>query len=191
VLFHRRRTKQCEEAKRSRRYQVYQFAVTPKALRELSAKGDTVAPRRPPTKTELEGLTAAEVAQFKAIGEVSFVAGTATFEGDQTTLKNAWTKIKGGQILWGAIGSRGDAANDGETLSRNRLTALESVLDKVSPNARADVLPIVPPPLEDPNFDGVILLINGIVLPGYYYDYYGYYGGSGLAVGIGARNLKP
>jgi hypothetical protein len=163
VLFHRRRTKECTGtvAAASRHYQVYEFAGTPDQLKELDKSINDLVPSSPLTAAELKNVTAKDLKGFSLIGEVSFGSGSANFTSDLSTLKSKWTKVSGGQILWGAIGSRGDAANDGESLSQNRLKALESALDTVSPTARADVLPLVPPLLENTSFDGVIVLVNG------------------------------
>src|SRR5262249_21210055 len=122
-------------------------------------------PPKPPTKDELLKLTAKDVELLKALGEVTFGAGVATLVGDSSAVKSNWQKIPGGMIVWGAIGSAGDAVNDGDNLARTRLQGLESVLDQVSPSARADVLPIVPPILAGADVDGVIVLVNAAPMP--------------------------
>lgn len=162
VLFHRRRTRQCAVAGAARRYQVYQFAATSDAVKQFDLRSlNDVVPKSPLTTADLQKVSAAQLQVFSLIGEVGFGASSSSIAGDISTLKSHWKKISGGQIVWGAIGSRGDAAGDGDTLAQSRLKTLEAALDQVSPSARADVLPIVPPPLENAGFDGVIVLING------------------------------
>lgn len=162
VLFHRRRNKNCGAvaALADRRYRVFQLAFTPDFIKERNASADDLFPKTPPTKEELLQLTAKDVESLKPLGEVTFGAGVATLVGDSSAVKSGWQKIPGGMIVWGAIGSAGEAVNDGDTLARTRLQALESVLDQVSPSARADVLPIVPPVLASANVDGVIVIVN-------------------------------
>lgn len=160
VLFHRRRAKQCAAepvAAATRRYRVYQ--VAPSAFGTQGLEFDI--PNEPPTREEILSLPAGIWQLFAPIGFVTFGGGVATFVGDNSSLKSAWRHIPGGAILWGAIASRGDAVSDGNSLALARLAALESDLDQVSPSARADVLPIVPPALESTDNDGIIIVVNG------------------------------
>jgi hypothetical protein len=174
VLFHRRRTKQCEVVGATRTYQVYE-AVVPVGTR------DNPVPPNPPTVAELLQVSDDALKPFVPIGVVSFNAGGSTPIGDLAALKAAWKKVPGGAILWAGIASRGDAKNDGDSLAAARLTALESQLDQVDPAARADVLPLVPPPLESTANDGIIVFIVGARQ-----TYYAY--ASALGV-IGGKNL--
>lgn len=181
VLFHRRRNKQCgleAAALPSRRYRVYQFAV-PRSLRSF----ENLVPRAVPTKDEILKLSPEDLQPLLPIGYVSFGGGVATLVGDIGALKNAWKNIPGSVIIWGAIGSRGDAVNDGDILAQSRLRALESALGPVNPTARADVLPIVPPLLDTPDIDGVIILFSG-VRAATYYNYFD------MNTGIGPDNLR-
>jgi hypothetical protein len=179
VLFHRRRTKQCElEATTDRRYRVYQAIPG----YEYGNPEERI-PKKPLTAADILKISPELPGKVNLIGFVTFAGGKSTMVGDIGALKNAWIKVPGGMILWGAIGSHADAANDGQSLALARLAALETGLDQVSPQARNDVLPIVPPSLDSPDIDGVILLINDRYLYSYYYGYYG------LATGIGAPNL--
>ncbi|HEX3146060.1 MAG TPA: DUF11 domain-containing protein, partial [Pyrinomonadaceae bacterium] len=162
VMFHRRRNKNCGTptvAPAPRRYRVYQFAATPERIRELGAIADLV-PEAPLTTDQILKTSPKLPKVFLPIGEVTFGGGVVTFVGDISALKNAWKKIPDGKIVWGAIGSRDEAMTDGESLAVGRLKTLEAALDQVSPSARADVLPIVPPSLASPDVDGVIVLTN-------------------------------
>jgi hypothetical protein len=174
VLFHRRRTKQCGVVGATRTYQVFE-AVAP------AGSANELVPQGTPTAAEILSATADELKPFVPIGTVSFNAGASTPIGDLAALKAAWKKIPGGAILWAGIASRGDAKNDGDSLAVARLTALESQLDQVDPAARADVLPIVPPPLESTANDGIIVFVVGARQ-----TYYAY--ASVLGV-IGGKNL--
>jgi hypothetical protein len=174
VLFHRRRTKQCEVVGATRTYQVYE-AVIP------AGSADNPVPPATPTAAEILNVTAEELKPFVPIGTVSFNAGASTPVGDLAALKAAWKKVPGGSILWAGIASRGDAKNDGDSLAAARLTALESQLDQVDPTARADVLPIVPPPLESSANDGIIVFMVGVRR-----TYYAY---ASTFSAIGGKNL--
>lgn len=174
VLFHRRRTKQCEVVGATRTYQVYEAAVPAGSVNE-------VVPQGTPTAAEILSATAEDLKPFVPIGSVSFNAGASTPIGDLAALKGAWKKVPGGAILWAAIASRGDAKNDGDSLALARLAALESQLDQVDPTAKALVLPAIPPPLESTANDGIIVLIVGARQ-----TYYAY--ASALGV-IGGKNL--
>ena len=156
VLFHRRRNKNCGAAvaASTRSYRVYQRAAVG------ITNPDDLFPKQPPTKEELLALTAKDLEGIKPTGVVTFGGGVATLVGDSSAVQNAWLKIPGGKIVWAGIGSGGDAVNDGETLARNRVQSLESVLDQVDPSARVDVLPIVPPLLASNDVDGIIILVN-------------------------------
>jgi hypothetical protein len=180
VLFHRRRNKQCgleTLALPSRRYRVYRIAL-PRTSKRL----EDVAPKAVLTKEEILKFSAEDLKQFLPIGYVTFGGGVATFDGDISALKTAWNSIPGSQIFWGAIGSRGDAVNDGDSLAQSRLRALQLSLGSVSPTARADVLPIIPPLLDTPDIDGIIILLSGIGRA----TYYNYFN---IGTGIGAANL--
>jgi uncharacterized repeat protein (TIGR01451 family) len=163
VLFHRRRNKNCgiaTVAPATRRYRVYQFAATPERIKELGVLADAAVPQTPPTTDQILKASPNLPKVYLPIGEATFAGGVATLVGDTSALKTAWEKIPNGEILWAGIGSRGDALTDGAALAQFRLKALESTLDQVAPNARADVLPIIPPSLASPGFDGIILLAN-------------------------------
>jgi len=153
VLFHRRRTKQCEAVAATRTYQVYE-AIVPFGLKAPVPVGT-------PTADQLLNMKAEDVKQFVPLGLVSFNAGTSTPVGDLAAIKGAWQKVPGGSILWAAIASRGAAVSDGDSLAQARLAALESQLDQVDPAAKAVVLPIVPPPLDSTENDGVVLFVVG------------------------------
>jgi hypothetical protein len=180
VLFHRRRNKQCgleTLALPSRRYRVYRI-VLPRTSQNL----DDVEPKTVPTKEEILKISAEDLKQFLPVGYVAFGGGVATFSGDISALKTAWNSIPG-TIFWGAIGSRGDAVNDGDSLAQSRLRALQLSLGSVSPKARADVLPIIPPPLDTPDIDGIIILLSGVSGTTYYT-----YSNPGRGIGVANFN---
>ncbi len=95
------------------------------------------------------------------IGIATFDSDSASIAGDISALKSAWRKVDQAKIVWGAIGSGGAALNDGEAVATARLSSLGSQLDELAPTVRLDVLPMVPPALDSPGIDGVIILLVG------------------------------
>jgi len=61
---------------------------------------------------------------FLPIGEATFGGGVATLAGDTSALKTAWKKSQRENPV-GAVGSRGDAVNDGDALAQFRLKAVD------------------------------------------------------------------
>ena len=180
VLFHRRRTKKCvRETVATRSYRVYQVNPTAGTARMKAA-----VPESPLTAEQILSVEASFWKGFLGpIGTATFDSGSSTISGDISALKSAWKKIVGGKILWGAIGSRGEALSDGEALAKARVSALKSQLDEVDPGAREDVLPVIPPALEDPELDGIIILLGGRR------SYLNYSSSSIVGEGIGADNV--
>ena len=156
VLFHRRRDKNCGGvAVTTRRYQVYELLVP------AGTDAASTVPKQAPTVDEILKTPPEFFKRFLPLGIATY--SDASLLGDLPALKSAWQKAPGASILWSAIANEGDAVKDGDSLSLTRLATLRSELDQVSPNARADVLPIVPPPLVKPDTDGVIVFIVGSI----------------------------
>lgn len=158
VLFHRRRTKKCTaEAVATRSYRVYQLKPTEGTTGielEVPKSGtwteEAILKMDPFWKTFVE-----------PIGIATFDSGSASIAGDISALKSAWRKVDQAKIVWGAIAASGAALNDGEAVAAARLSSLGSQLDELAPTVRLDVLPIVPPALESPGLDGIIILLIG------------------------------
>ena len=156
VLFHRRRDKDCGGvAVTTRRYQVYELLVP------AGTDAANTVPKQPPTADEILKTPPEFFNRFLPLGIATY--SDASLVSDLPALKSAWQKSPGASILWSAIANEGDAVKDGDSLSLARLATLRSELDQVSPDARADVLPIVPPPLAKPDTDGVIVFIVGAI----------------------------
>ncbi|HEX7333265.1 MAG TPA: DUF11 domain-containing protein [Pyrinomonadaceae bacterium] len=157
VLFHRRRDKDCGGgvAVTTRRYQVYELLVP------AGTDAANTVPKQPPTADEILKTPPEFFKRFLPLGIATF--SDSSLVGDHAALKSAWQKAAGASILWSAIANEDAAAKDGDSLALARLATLRSELDQVSPDARADVLPVVPPPLAMPDTDGVIVFIVGSI----------------------------
>jgi hypothetical protein len=157
VLFHRRRTKKCVAETATRTYRVYQLKRTEGTTGielEVPKSGtwteEAVLKMDPFWKTFVE-----------PIGIATFDSGSASIAGDISALKSAWRKVDQTKIVWGAIAGSGAALADGEAVATARLSSLGSQLDELAPTVRLDVLPIVPPALDSPGTDGIIILLVG------------------------------
>lgn len=158
VLFHRRRTKKCMgETVATRSYRVYQLKGT---------EGTTGIELEVPKSGTWTIETLLKIDPFwtkfvEPIGIATFDSASASIAGDISALKSAWRKVDQARIVWGAIASGGAALNDGEAVATARLSTLGSQLDELDPTVRLDVLPIVPPALDSPGVDGIIILLVG------------------------------
>lgn len=158
VLFHRRRTKKCvAEAAATRSYRVYQLKPT---------EGTTGIQLEVPksgtwTKEAILKMDALWTTFVEPIGMAIFDSDSAAIAGDISALKSAWRKVDQAKIVWGAIAGSGAALSDGEAVATARLSTLGSELDELAPTVRLDVLPIVPPALDSPGIDGIIILLVG------------------------------
>ena len=158
VLFHRRRTKKCTtEAVATRSYRVYQLKPT-----EGTTGIELEVPKSGTwTKEALLKMDALWKTFVEPIGIATFDSGSASIAGDISALKSTWREVDQAKIVWGAIASSGAALNDGEAVATARLSSLGSQLDELAPTVRLDVLPMVPPALESPGLDGIIILLVG------------------------------
>jgi hypothetical protein len=159
VLFHRRRTKQCAEAKEpvvfapARRYQLYHLLAADRRqverIRNALLKNET-------------GLL--KEFRFRPVDQVEFGAAVATLMTSAEVVRHDWQAVfPGNDIVYGAIASQGAAVADGPVLAQGRLNSLEAALAAVSavdPQATADVLPAVPDVLTVPAVDGIVLLVT-------------------------------
>lgn len=162
VLFHRRRTRQCEVeapappvAAPTRRYNLYMVRDRfLKSVPEAIAKIRSTFPNINAEQTK--GLTLIDV--------VEFAGGSQALASNASTLLSKWEAAGAlDQIFYGLIASGGAAAQEGEATAKGRLTSAGQVIGQAAslhPQAEFDVFPAVPAPLAAPGSDGVIIFVT-------------------------------
>lgn len=153
VLFQRRREKTCAPqapVAAARTFVVYELALDPQNL-------DAVV-------SALAGGGDVTRLGFREVGEVQFGAGSPSLTSNAGALRSAWSNAQpGDQILYAGIAVEAAARIDGDDLQMRRLSAVEDVVDAVTPvasGAPAELLPSVPPALRSGGADGIVVLLT-------------------------------
>ena len=158
VLFHRRREKNCGEDTPplkplpERTYRIMHLPLTRESLGRL-------AEIRKLLHAPLPDLSKFE---FESSGQVVFEGGTSDLVTPAATVRADWERLQPGQrILYGAIGSRGAAEDEGPALAAARLDQTVSALAPVSVPERNAVFEDLPgAPLAAEGTDGTIFVIT-------------------------------
>lgn len=162
VFFHRRREKSCgydeapQVAVKPLRYRLYyvnslQSIEDAKKLRRGLLKNDG-------TVISHYGSIASSIVEYDA--------GLYSVRTSHINLRNDWQALvndPNAKIILGAIGSQGDAFDEGVAMAQMRLESASDVLAPVTPldeNSKLFTLPKVPDVLAEGNVDGVIILAS-------------------------------
>ena len=158
VLFHRRRTKQCQpeivaQVLPARRYQLWQGVVG-------NSNALNAAIEHLHTQTKFDS----EVVTFQAVDVVEFAPGVQTLISSKDAVQADWQKVKPGQpFLYGGIASRDAAKQEGAELAKGRLTEVQQAVAAISPPAESmllEVLDAIHPDLDVPGVDGIIVALT-------------------------------
>jgi hypothetical protein len=158
VLFHRRRTKQCQREKAvvvvpPRRYQLWHGLV---ANQDFLKK--TIETLHGKEKFDPDGVA------FQRVDIVEFAPGIETLISPADTVQSDWSQVKpGNRLVYAAIASGDAAKQDGPDLARGRLGEVEQAVASVStpdPAAPPEVLDAIHPDLAVPDVDGIIVMLT-------------------------------
>ena len=158
VIFHRRRTKQCQiEAPTvqvsGRKFQFWHGLVADE--RALKQVRDTLNRNAP--------LDPALVA-FQRVDVVEFAAGVQTLVSSGDALRTDWNAVHPGQkIHYGFIANGPEAQLDGQAVSLGRASAVEQALSFITPtlpDAVLEMLAAIPTELAAPETDGIMGLLT-------------------------------
>jgi hypothetical protein len=156
VLFHRRRTKQCQVEKvvtpvPSRRYQLWRGLVT-----NQDAANNIIG--------NLRNNVPIDKSIFDTVDVPEFAPGIATLLTQPSTILVDWNKKNPGQILaYGAIASSVAAQADGDPLAQARLQQVVQAIGQTSQRTSTtplEVLGQINPNLAVPDVDGIIVLLT-------------------------------
>lgn len=160
VLFHRRRTARCSPdvpppvAVATRRYALFHLKI--RDGNELPFIREAL---QNSTNDVIERLG------FQQVAIVEFGAGVTALVSDPNKIETDWQAVDPGNMLgYGAIASRGAAADEGEALAEGRLNRMEQAVSTISPTFPESVIEVlrnVPDPLSVQGTDGMIVLITG------------------------------
>ena len=156
VLFHRRRTKDCDRTQApvglpERSYRVLHAELGEQvdlaALREALAAGDG-------------GLL--EAMEVHALTTVRFEGGLPHLASPASTLHTAWTEAGAGDLVYGAIAPASMEGEEGPGLARDRLRRLEAIVDPDDEHRPVlEALAAVPSGVDVGAADGLVLLVTG------------------------------
>jgi hypothetical protein len=155
VLFHRRRSKECEGASmpeviaQERKYQIYYVQI---------AEGTDTEKLLARIELSFESL----VADAQVVTEAVFAANSQVLNTAHSSLQQTWRRVvpANSQVLIAAIASAGEVLNEGAQIATARVKSANNVLDDV--NAFAPNLPIfvkqtLPENLTKQGIDGAIV----------------------------------
>jgi|GEM_PF-999733 len=160
VLFHRRRDIACRQdqlpdvAARPLRYRMF-YVDSLRDVRDMRLFARALATN--------DGTTISRYAPL-ATSIVEYEAGLQTVRSPHSSLRNSWRALvntSGAHLMFGAIGSQGEALDEGEAMANMRLDSLSDVLAPVTPldeDVRLITLQRVPDVLAEDAIDGVIVL---------------------------------
>jgi hypothetical protein len=159
VLFHRRRTKQCQIEKTpvvipTRRYQLWHGLVTDQKFLKSIIKA-----------LKSKGKFSQKMVAFQRVDVLEFAPGGQTLLSRMEDIQTDWKNVKpGNKLLYDAIANRDAAKQDDDDLAKRRAIGVEQAVAAISKpdptKISPEVLAAIHPELDMPDVDGIIVLLT-------------------------------